>query len=477
MKNRKYASILSLFAILLIAIACQPEGKQSAKQQQANLPSDSIVALAVQAYVYGYPMVLMDATKKTATNFEEPVPNKAFAPINQFGHFRSFPDANFKDVVKPNCDTYYSCAWLDLKPEPLVLSVPNTKGRYYLLPMLDAYTNVFASPGKRTTGTEAANFLICGPDYKGQIPNNLKEIKAPTNMVWVLGRTQCNSRQDGATLVKEIQDGYKLSPLSKWGTAYTPEKHKVDSTLGTTPPPVVVEKMEIDDFFAHLNQLLAENPPPAEDSLLLNRISQLGIGLGKKFDLSVFDAETQQKLKDIPALVHEKLRMALGKMGSLENGWNVTRTGIGSYGTQYEKRALIALIGLGANLNADACYPNCQIDENGEKLNGSKKYVIHFDKGQTPPAKAFWSITLYGPDELLVANPFNRFAIGDRDALKFNKDGSLDIYIQAESPGKEKESNWLPAAKEQFSLTMRLYWPSEEFLNGNWKIPPVKELK
>jgi DNA sulfur modification protein DndE len=463
-----------LFMIAAFLFGCNQPDPKNQPLQAAGISPDSVLALVQQAYLYGYPIMMMDATKKVSTNVAAPIPGKPIAPINQFGHFRTFPDANFKDVVKPNCDTYYSLAWLDLASEPLVLSVPNTNGRYYLLPMLDAYTNVFASPGKRTTGTEEGNFFITGPAFTGSIPAGMRPIKAPTNMVWILGRTQTNSKQDGATVVKIIQDAYKLTPLSKWGTPYKPEMQKTDTSVPKMPPPVWVENMAIETYFNKLNQLMQENPPPAMDSAFLEKIVPLGLGAGKQFDLSAFDAATQEKLKAIPAAVHAGLREATGKMGTLENGWNVTRTGMGTYGTNYVQRAVVALIGLGANLNEDACYPNCQVDETGQKLNGAKKYIMHFEKGQTPPVNAFWSITMYGSDELLVANPINRFAIGDRDHLKYNDDGSLDIFIQHERPGKDKEANWLPAAKEDFSITMRLYWPKETFMNGSWKIPPVK---
>jgi hypothetical protein len=466
---------LSLVTVLAaFTFSCNTPVTKQASPSQSELPSDSIVAFVEQAYIFGYPMVLMDATRLVSTNFPAPVPGKSFAPVNQFGHFETFPDADFKDVVKPNCDTYYSIAWLDLKQEPLVLSVPDTKGRYYLLPMLDAYTNIFASPGKRTTGTSAGNFLITGPAFAETIPAGMTEIKAPTNMVWILGRTQTNSKQDGATVVRSIQQGYHLTPLSKWGSAYTPEKHVVDTTISKTPPPVAVEQMDIEVFINRLNQLMTANPPAAADSGLLKKLEAVGVGAGKQFSITNFDSETQAKIRSIPGSVHQKLRDAASKMGTQENGWNVVRTGMGSYGNNYVGRALVALIGLGANLNADASYPNCLVDENGQKLNGSRKYVIHFDKGQTPPVNAFWSVTMYGPDDLLVANPIKRYAIGDRDKLKYNKDGSLDIFIQHESPGKDIESNWLPSGKEGFSLTMRLYWPKEEFVNGSWKLPAVK---
>jgi len=457
-----------------ILFACNPSLPGIKLEENDSPSSDSVVAYVKQAYLYGYPVVMMEATRKVSTNFEEPVPEKPLAPLNQFGHFRTFPDAGFKDVVKPNCDTYYSLAWLDLAKEPLILTLPDTKGRYYLLPMLDAYTNVFASPGKRTTGTGPGSFIITGPGFNGSIPSGMKQIKAPTNLVWILGRTQTNSRQDGETVVKAIQDGFQLTPAGKWGSSYKAEKQKVDITVKNIPPPVWVENLDIEAFMNWLNNLMKHNPPPAMDSVILSKLNEVGIGPGKQFDLAVYDAETQEKLKAIPAEIHQKLREEAGKMGTLENGWNVTRSGMGAYGTNYLTRALVALIGLGANLNADACYPNCMIDESGQRLNGSKKYIMHFDKGQTPPVKAFWSITMYGPDELLVSNPINRFAIGDRDKLKFNKDGSLDIFIQHENPGKDKIANWLPAGEEDFSITMRLYWPKDAFMNGSWKIPPVK---
>lgn len=438
-----------------------------------ELSAETVLSLAKEAYVYAYPLVLMHETMLASTNVSMPTWNNIFAPIGQFGHFRSFPDATFKAVVKPNCDTYYSCAWLDLSGEPMVLTVPDTHDRYYLMPMLDAYTNVFAAPGKRTTGTKPGNFLIAGPSFNRQVPGGMSQIKAPTNMVWILGRTQVNSAEDGRDVVYKIQDGYRLFPLSQWGKDYVAPKHVVDPAI-TKEPPVFVEEMDVSTFFNLANELMAKNPPPAQDEKLLIKLAVINIGAGKNFNLSDFDSNTQVALKAIPATIHQNLRDAAAGWGNLENGWNVTRSGMGNYGVDYQQRALVALIGLGANLNADASYPNCQVDAKGERLNGTKKYIIHFEKGQTPPANAFWSLTMYGPDELLVSNPINRYTIGDRSDLKFNPDGSLDIFIQNEAPSKEKQSNWLPSPTGAFSVTMRLYWPKEEFLNGTWKIPAVK---
>lgn len=474
---RKFSLLTLAMAIAMAFTSCgSGDSNTSSASETTTLSKDSIISLAKEAYIFGYPMIVMHQTMRTATNLETSVWNNAFAPVNQFGHYRSFPDATFKAVVKPNCDTYYSSAWLDLSGDALVLTVPDTKGRYYLLPMLDAYTNVFASPGKRTTGTAADTFLITGPSFKGQVPVNMTEIKSPTSMVWILGRTQVNSAADGKKVVEPIQNGYTLTPLASWGTAYKPAKHTVDSSISKNPP-VFVEKMEVEKFFNELNTLMVANPVAKEDSALLKNLAAIGIGAGKTFTLDAFDAATQEALKAIPAEFHKGFREAATKVGTLENNWNVTRSGVGSYGTNYKMRSFIALIGLGANLNADASYPNCQLDADGNKLDGSKKYVIHFNKGETPPANAFWSLTMYGPDELLVANPINRFAIGDRNPLKYNADGSLDIYIQNERPSKDKEANWLPAPTTGFSVTMRLYWPKESFLNGSWKIPAIQAVK
>lgn len=436
-----------------------------------------IVSIAQEAYVYGYPLILMKITKDVSTNYE--IPEKGLGPINQFSHMRKFPDHTLTEVVKPNCDTYYSLAWLDLKQEPLILSVRDTNERYYQLPMLDAWTNVISSPGKRTTGTKSENFLISGPQWTGNVPEGMKQIKAPTNMVWILGRTQTNSPEDGATIVKSIQDGYKLTPLSQWGTTYSPPKGMVEPNISKTPPVFQVKEMKIDNFFNLLNKLMLENPPSEADTPIMNRIKEIGVKPGGTFDLNAFDENTKAALLTIPTKVHDafdKIR-AEGTLASLENGWSVARKGLGKYGTDYQTRAFVAYIGLGANLPEDAVYPNAMIDSNGKPFNGKNRYVIHFEKGKLPPANAFWSITIYNTKEFLVENPINRYAIGDRDKLKFNDDGSLDIHVQHENPGPQKESNWLPAPANGFSLTMRIYWPKEEMLDGTWKIPPVVKIE
>lgn len=431
-----------------------------------------IFRIAKDAYLYGYPLVMMELTKRVMTNVKSP--SFAGAPVNQLCRKEVFPDDKFTAVVKPNCDTYYALAWLDLSDEPLVLDIPDTHGRYFLLPILDAWTNVIASPGKRTTGTNAQQYLITGPGWKGKVPKRMKQIAAPTNMAWLAGRTQVNNSEDGATVVKEIQRGYQLTPWSSYGKQYTPPFGKIDSSLSMNTPSLQLSEMKVVDFFNLLNRLMVANPPSLADTAILKRISKLGISPGDTFNPTGFSQAVLDSFNTIP-LWCKKYFAELAMKQPKVNGWAMQR-GLGNYGTRYDQRAMIASRGLGANLDEDAVYPSSVTDTDGEKYDGSKhKYILHFEAGKFPPANAFWSITMYNMDNFLVANSINRFAIGDRQPLKKNDDGSVDIFIQHVHPGKEMESNWLPAPAGPFNLTMRIYWPGNEVLNGNWMPPAVEK--
>lgn len=444
------------------------------KKETASITGDAaIIQTAKDAYIYGLPLVLIDITHRQMTNAAS---TGMHAPINQFKHLSSFPDASFKDVVRPNADTYYSSAWLDLGKDPIILSVPDTKDRYYMMPMLDAYTNVFDSPGKRTTGTAAGNFLITGPRWKGTVPAGMKQIKAPTELIWIIGRTQVNSKEDGAKTVVPIQEQYKLTPLSAWEKSYTPDKGVAYPDAPIGKPNEIVKNMPVDSFFNYVNRLMINNPPADADKPVLERFATIGVAPAGKFDLGLFSTSVQAVIKNLPRELFATFDKEMATPPKLENGWNVMRSEVGTYGINYGKRALISFFGLGANLPQDAIYPTCQIDADGKQLNGSNKYTIHFDKGKMPPANAFWSLTMYDPNGYFVDNPIDRYAIGDRSDLTMNADGSVDIYFQNASPGKEKENNWLPAPTGDFNLLMRVYWPKDEMINGTWQIPSVKKM-
>jgi hypothetical protein len=371
-------------------------------------------------------------------------------------------------------DTLYSFAWLDLSKEPIVLSVPDTDDRYYLMPMLDAWSNVFASPGKRTTGTKAGIFAIVGPDWKGTLPDGVKEIKAPTNTGIIAGRTQANGPAD-YKVVNALQEQYKLTPLSSFGKAYTPPKGAVDPKIDMKTPPVEqVNGMNAETFFKRLAALMKSNPPPEADAPMLKKLARIGIVPGRDFDMKKLDPAVAKGLEKSVQAAVAKIGAMAREIGKPVNGWRILPMNVGKFGTDYDVRAVVALLGLGANIPQDAIYPTVFVDADGKPLTGGKRYVLHFDKGQLPPVNAFWSVTMYNAQSFFVDNPLNRYNIAGWMPLKFNDDGSLDIYIQRDSPGKEKESNWLPAAKEEFSMNLRLYWPKESALDGTWKPPAVQ---
>jgi hypothetical protein len=438
--------------------------------------ADQAAEIAVEAYAFGYPLVLMDVTRQMMTAV--PKAGALKAPVNQFIHVREFPDPTFTDVVSPNADTLYSTAWLDLTKEPIILSVPDVGKRYYLMEMLDAWTNVFAAPGTRTTGNGRGDFAIVGPQWKGTLPAGVKEIKSPTNMVWLLGRTQTNGKEDYAA-VRAIQDQYKLTPLSAWGKDYKPpDNAPVAAGIDVKTPPVEqVAKMDAATFYARLNTLMKDNPPANADASAVNSIAAIGVAPGTTFDLKSLDPAVAKSVEGSVKTAQAKIVAEARKPhGKKVNGWDVM-TNLGRYGTDYLFRSVVAIVGLGANLPEDAIYPRATEDTDGQPLTGANSYVVHFPKGQLPPVNAFWSLTMYNSKQFFVQNPINRYAIGDRDKLKFNDDGSLTINIQHESPGKEKESNWLPAPADQFNMFMRLYWPKKEIEDGAWKMPGVERVK
>jgi hypothetical protein len=399
-------------------------------------------------------------------------------PMNSFHHMRTFPSADFRAVVRPNFDTLYSIAWLDLTKGPMIVSVPDTGGRYYLLPMLDMWSDVFAAPGKRTSGTNAASFAVVPKGWKGTLPRGVERIESPTTYVWILGRTQTNGPKDYEN-VHKVQDGYTITPLSQWGKKVTPTKAVIDSSVDMkTPPLEQVNTMPAVKYFSYAAELMKLNPPHITDWSQITRLKRIGIEPGKSFDFAKAPAEVQAGLG---RAVVGSLRQMTEKTSTLigvVDGWQMNTDTMGVYGNNYLKRAIIAKVGLGANQPEDAIYPLCMTDADGKPLNGSNNYMLHFAKGELPPVGAFWSITMYDAEGFPVANKLNRFALGDRDALKYNADGSLDIYIQSESPGADKESNWLPSpAKGQLGVTMRLYAPKAQALDGRWNPPPIRLLK
>lgn len=465
-------------ASLLMSVAVSLTATLMVSAHGQSLSDKEAYDIARDAYVYAYPIVTMDASMRQSTNVPDANTVPLRAPINQFAHARSYPRAEDRDVVRYNFDTLYSPVWLDLAKEPIVLSVPDTGGRYYLLPMLDMWTDVFSVVGSRTTGTKAGNFALVAPDWKGKLPAGITKIVAPTSMIWILGRTQTNGPSD-YDAVHKVQDGYKLTPLSRWGKSYAARaKVKTDPAVDDkTPPLVQVNKLDGVAVLGRLANLMAKYPPHPNDYPILFRMRQIGLEAGKPFDAAKLDPALARTInaaaKD--ALVDlEKSGKSGAGIGLHVNGWFYQTSTVGTYGTAYKLRGMGTLIGLGVNLPEDAVYPASFVDAEGKPYNGANRYTLHFDKGQLPPAGAFWSVTLYDKDGFQAPNAINRFAVGSHDKLIFNADGSLDLYIQNERPGADKEANWLPAPTGEFNLAMRLYSPLRPALDGSWTPPAVK---
>ena len=432
--------------------------------------------IGVQAYVYFYPLLSMDITRKQFTNIE---PGKEFGkgPMNMFVNVPEYPAADFKGVVRSNFDTLYSIAWLDLTKEPLVVSAPNTDGRYYLLPMLDMWTDVFASPGWRTTGTKAANFLVTPPGWGGAVPEEFTRISAPTPYVWIIGRTKTDGPAD-YDAVHKIQAGYKVTPLSRWGKAPEPVTVKIDPSVDMkTPPKVQVDNMPAAKYFTYAAELLKLQPPHITDEPIIAQMTQIGIEPGKSLDFDKLDPTVKKALESVPEDAQQLMAWKMATLARVANGWSMNTDTMGVYGNYYLKRAIVSQVGIGANLPEDAIYPLNLFDDSGKPLDGANKYTLHFDKGATPPVNAFWSITLYDSEGFQVANVLNRFAVSSYFPFKTNADGSLDLYFQNESPGKDRETNWLPAPKGAFNLTMRLYGPKSEALTGKWSPPAITRVQ
>jgi hypothetical protein len=442
----------------------------------SSLTATEAKALAKDAYLFGLPLVFIEiqfdydsyTTKVTETK----------APVNQFVHYRAFVDASDRSVVGFNVDTLYSFSKLDLSHEPIVLSIPEMGDRFWVMQLINSWNDVPAAPGSRTHGRKGGNFAITGPGWKGELPAGVEQIKFPTNLAVIGGRTYCSGPSDYEA-VHRLQDQYKLTPLSQWGKNYSPPanvplKEGFDDTVLVNKQ---VTSLSAEQFFSRLNRLMVTNPPYTDDAAILKRIEKLGVRPGADFSLSSFTPEVAKAIEEGYAEGFKEIMEEAKHLGKMVNGWALAYD-LGRYGTKYSYRAAWTFVGVGGNLLEDALYPVVQVDENGDPFNGANKYVLAFKKDEIPPAAAFWSLTMYDIDGYLVPNTLNRYAVGDRSNMKFGDDGSLTIYIQKDNPGKEKESNWLPAPEQGgFKMALRLYAPKKNVIDGSWIPPGVQKVK
>ncbi|VBB09121.1 Hypothetical protein LUCI_4407 [Lucifera butyrica] len=426
--------------------------------------------LAIDAYIYGYPLVLTDTTRRIML--------AGGMSLNQFLNEPVFPSPRYTTIVRPNVDTLYSMAWLDLSREPVILYLPDTYNIYYLMELLDAWTNVFASLGTRTTGTKAGVFAITGPDWNGMLPEGFIRIGAPANTVWIIGRTQTNGPED-YPIVHAIQNSYALIPLSCWGKFDIPKIGAAKQVMNIDPS-TQVANMNAAVFFQTMMAAMHRNPPWIQDPAMSKKLAALGLIPGKTFNFYSLSPSVQLALE--LAIDHgSNLLQAAASKKYFKNsvhGWTLLVKDIGFYGADYMQRALIAMTGIGANLPQDSVYGPAFIAADGMPLSGYNNYIIHFEQQQLPPVNAFWSITVYNDKGFLVENPIDRYAISPHlGRLNYNADGSLTIFVQNTSPGKDLAANWLPAPKGPFNLLLRLYWPKGAVLRGNWTPPAILRMQ
>ncbi|MDR2427151.1 MAG: DUF1254 domain-containing protein [Endomicrobium sp.] len=465
MKNAVLYFTAFIFCISAFLFGC---GKEAAQSQPDNIAMKrmQMVQIAKEAYVYGFPMVLAEITKRYMTN---PLSDTENLPVNQIRHFHSFADDKFKNFTRPLSDIFYSAAWLDLSKEPILFEIPDTSNRYTLFTIINAWTDVLASSGRRTNGTNAYKFAVMGTHWEGTLPEGFEEYRSNTNMVLVTGVIQVKNAQDEMD-VEKIQNAIKVYPLSSYDKKYDAPKGVADDTLSVKVPLEQVFSMNISDFFNTFNNLMLKNPPYSQDEQILDKILDIGVAPGMRFDLSTFDFDTQEAFKEIPRWLKDNIESI--KMEGAEKGWNYNLA-FGSYKVDYTLRAKTAYLNFGASLNDDIVCIYSYADSDNEKYDFSKKYVLSFKKDEIPPANALWSVSLYNGSGYLVKNSIKRFSLGSKDNLRFNKDGSLEIYIQKDNPGKDKQSNWLPCGEEEFSVALRCYWPKDNLLDGSWKAPSV----
>lgn len=422
------------------------------------------IRAGAEAYLYGYPLVIMELSRQGSA--------AAVGPENTLRRVRRFPAADFKAVVRPNVDTLYTSAFINADQGPWVFEMAANAQRYALMPFMDAWTHVFASPGTRTTGTGPASYLLVGPGWQGTPPPGLTLLRAPTQMVWLIGRTQTNGVADYAT-AHRLQDGLSLRSLADWQAGRpTPEPAWRAAATPPVAPIAQMLAMDVSTFFGHLARLMQANPPHAQDRAMLDQLARLGVGPGQPPRWGWLE---RQSVALGRSLADWRIGQALRDTAGAQQGWRTPPANLGDYGSDYATRAAVAMVGLGANLPADSLYPSTRLDAQGQPLHGDHRYRLHFAAGQLPPVRAFWSVTAYGMDDFFLPVATGRYAIGDRDPLQYNADGSLDLWLQAEAPEEARRSNWLPVLRGQpFQLTARLYWPEPAALGGTWTMPGLE---
>jgi len=426
---------------------------------------------AIEGYLYFYPLVAMDLTRR---QFTHPSRGADGAPANTFQHGRTLPRAG-NATPWANVDMLRSSAWLDLTDGPVVLTVPDTAGRLYTLTLLDMWTDVFATLGKRTTGTAKGSTVIVPPGWSGTLPSGMARIDAPTVHAWAKGMIETHGPAEQAT-VNALQDGFVLTPLAQWNLPAQAPRTKPDPSLDlNTPVSEQVDSMPTDAFFTYAAELLRKHPPHATDQPVLALLRRVGLAPGRPFDFDKLDHSAKQGMRRGVRAARDRMAAAAGHSLRATDGWLQETGSIGVYGNDWLRRALAAQAQPGSGLPEDLTVLVLATDSDGALLDGAHRYTLHLDSGQLPDAGAFWSLTAYDGQGMPVPNPVNRLALGSRDPLRYNADGSLDLVFSNTAPAPGEQSNWLPIpAAGPVGMLLRVYLPGPAVRDGLWTPPAMR---
>lgn len=418
------------------------------------------------AYIYTLPLQMINATREKAL---------LMAPSNALFHTRKLSDDKMRAVVTPNVDTLYSQVFLDFsRQEAMVLEKP-AADRYYMIQVMNAYTDTLEILGTGADGQAANKYLFTSKDYRGEVPKGMVHVRAETDLVWVLIRIECADAADYPAIY-ELQAKTSLMPLANYlsGEPYVPEPEPTDHDLSFIPIQYVMG-LSLKEYFDSANQLMSANPPKPRDRAMMKILAGVNVGPGMTFDDTILGEDPTLLWRQIRNEANLEAAAETMAFNSPNGAWSYFDRPIGDYGKEYSYRAMVSLRGLAANPIRAAVYARTHADEAGAQLNGAHQYRIHFEKDALPPVRdyGFWSVTAYGPDDFLIPNDADKFAITDRAPFVMNADGSLDLYLAQTVPEGIDPANWLPVGDEDFHLFLRIYLPSQDVAKGKWTTPTI----
>ena len=467
-----------LRSLIVVVVLCLAAAWAAPATAAPPLDTGQARDIAADAYVYAYPLVLMDVARRVQTNVQ--APDMSFgggAPVNRFTHMSRSADPLLHGLPYPDVDTLWSLLWFDVSKEPLLVEIPDARGRYYSVTLADMWSDVFAAPGSRTAQDGLRVVAIVAPDWHGKLPKPAEMLRAPTSAGLLRLRVAYRGLSDlGAA--QGFQMAMEATPLSRWGKKTVPPEGAFDVALSRRAPVEQVGEMKAQDFFSAFAELAARYPPHAGDDPMLQRMARLGLAPGQRFDLARLSPDLRAAVEAGVLRGQASVRSPVQPRPRGGDAWRMPDRRLGSYGTDYALRARASRVQIAMPLPEDEIVLRAAADSDGRLLDGSFRYEVRFDRGQLPPADAFWSMTLYNDRRELFDNPVNLYAVGSRHPLIPAADGTSTVYVQYAQPAGEQVRNWLPAPQGgRFTLMLRVYQPREDAVEGLWRPPSIRRIQ